>query len=61
MAAAGGVCCTSDTPPEACSAAGFSLSLIGHRASVGGSVGLADWPACLARLTNHPAESGSTL
>ena len=32
--------CTSDTPPEACSAAGFPLALIGRRASVGGSVGL---------------------
>ena len=27
--------CTSDTPPEACSVAGFSLALIGRRAAVG--------------------------
>ena len=53
--------CTSDTPPEACSAAGFSLSLIGRRASVGGSGGLADWPRVLGAVDRPPAESGSTL
>ena len=46
--------CTSDTPPEACSVAGFSLALIGRRASVGGSVGLADWPRVLGAVDNSP-------
>ena len=46
--------CISDTPPEACSAAGFSLSLIGRRASVGGSVGLADWPRVLGAVDRPP-------
>ena len=36
--------CTSDTPPVAHPAAGLLLALIGRRASVGGSVGRADWP-----------------
>ena len=35
--------CTRGTPPEACSAGRISLALIGHRASVGGSVSHADW------------------
>ena len=35
--------CTRGTPPETCSAGRISLALIGHRASVGGSVGHADW------------------
>ena len=42
--------CTSDTPPEDCSVAGCSLTLIGRWASVGGSVGPADWPCMLDRL-----------
>ena len=46
--------CTIDTPPETCSAAGFSLSLIGRRASVGGSVGLADWPCVLGAVDRPP-------
>ena len=46
--------CTSDTPPEACSTVGFSLSLIGRRASVGGSVGLADWPRVLGAVDRPP-------
>ena len=46
--------CTSDTPPEACSVAGFSLALIGRRASVGGSVGLADWPCVLGAVDKPP-------
>ena len=35
--------CTRGTPLEACPAGGKSLALIGHRASVGGSVSHADW------------------
>ena len=35
--------CTSDTPAEACPVAGRSLTLIGRRASLGGSVVNADW------------------
>ena len=35
--------CARGTPPEACSAGRISLILIGHRASVGGSVSHADW------------------
>ena len=46
--------CTSDTPPEACSVAGFSLALIGRGASVGGSVGLADWPRVLGAVDKPP-------
>ena len=46
--------CTSDTPPAAHPAAGFSLALIGRRASVGGSVGLADWPRVLGAVDNLP-------
>ena len=46
--------CTSDTPPEACSVAGFSLALIGRRGSVGGSVGLADWPRVLGAVDKPP-------
>ena len=37
------------------------LALIGHRASVGGSVGCADCCAWMARLTSRPADSGSTI
>ena len=46
--------CTSDTPLEASSVAGFSLALIGRRASVGGSVGLADWPRVLSVVDKPP-------
>ena len=46
--------CTSDTPPAAYPAAGFSLALIGRRASVGGSVGLADSPRVLGVVDNPP-------
>ena len=46
--------CTSDTPPEACSVAGCSLALIGRRASVGGSVGPADWPRVLGAVDKPP-------
>ena len=35
--------CTRGTPPGFFSAGRISLALIGHRASVGGSVGCADW------------------
>ena len=34
--------------------AGFSLALIGRRASVGGSVGLADWPRVLGAVDKPP-------
>ena len=46
--------CTSDTPPEACSVAGCSLTLIGRRASVGGLVGPADWPGVLGAVDKPP-------
>ena len=46
--------CTSDTPPEACSVTGCSLALIGRRASVGGSVGPADWPRVLGAVDKPP-------
>ena len=46
--------CTSDTPLAAHSAAEFSLALIGPRASVGGSVGCADWPRMLGAVDNLP-------
>ena len=46
--------CTSDTPPAAHPAAGLSLALIGCRASVGGSVGCADWPRVLGAVDNPP-------
>ena len=46
--------CTSDTPLEDCSVAGCSLTLIGHRASVGGSVGPADWPHMLGAVDKPP-------
>ena len=47
--------CTSDTPPAAYPVAGFSLALIGRRASVGGSVGLADWRHVLGAVDNPPS------
>ena len=46
--------CTSDTPPAAYPTTGFSLALIGRRASVGGSVGLADWPRVLDAVDKPP-------
>ena len=46
--------CTSDTLPEACSVAECSLTLIGRRASVGGSVGPADWPRVLGAVDKPP-------
>ena len=45
---------TSDTPPAAHPAAGRLLALIGRRASVGGSVGRADWPRSLGTVDNPP-------
>ena len=46
--------CTSDTAPAAYPTTGFSLALIGRRASVGGSVGLADWPHVLGAVDKPP-------
>ena len=46
--------CTSDTPPEACSVVGCLLALIGRRASVGGSVGPADWLRMLGAVDKPP-------
>ena len=46
--------CTSDTPSEACSVAGLSLTMIGRRASVCGMVGLPDWPRVLGAV-NKPS------
>ena len=46
--------CTSDTPPEACSVAGTSFAPIGRWASVGGSVGLADWSRMLGAVDRPP-------
>ena len=46
--------CTSDTSPEACSVAGCSIALIGRRASVGGSVGPADWPRVVGAVDKLP-------
>ena len=46
--------CTSDTPPEDYSVAGCSLALIGRRASVGGSVGPADWLRMLGAVDKPP-------
>ena len=43
----------SDTPPATHAVKGFSLALIGRRASVGGSVGLADWP-CVLGVVHNP-------
>ena len=40
------------TPPPPVK--GFSLAFIGRRASVGGSVGLADWPCMLGAVDNPP-------
>ena len=46
--------CTSDTPPAAYPTTGFLLALIGRRASVGGSVGLADWPHVIGTVDKPP-------
>ena len=43
-----------DTPPVTHAVKGFSLALIGHRASVGGSAGLAEWPCVLGTVDNPP-------
>ena len=45
----------SDTPPATLAVKGFSLALIGRRASVGGSAGLADWPCVLGAVNNPPS------
>ena len=44
----------SDTPPATHAVKGFSLALIGRRASVGGSAGLADWACVLGAVDNPP-------
>ena len=46
--------CTRGTPPEACPAGGKSLALIGHRASVGGSVSHADWSRVIGAVDTSP-------
>ena len=46
--------CTRDTPPEACSAERILLTLIGRRASVGGSVSLADWSCVIGAVDRSP-------
>ena len=46
--------CTRSTPPEACSAGKISLTLIGHRASVGGSVSDADWSRVNGAVDKSP-------
>ena len=55
MYASGRRCvCTSDTPPEACSVEGFCSLRLAARASVGGSVGLADWSRVLGAVDRLP-------
>ena len=44
----------SDTPPATLTVQGFYLALIGCRASVGSSEGLADWPCMLGAVDNPP-------
>ena len=44
----------SHTPPATLAVKGFSLALIGRWASVGGSVGLGDWPCALGAVDNQP-------
>ena len=44
----------SDTLPVTHAVKGFSLTLIGRRASVGSSAGLADWPCVLGAVDNPP-------
>ena len=46
--------CTRGTPPGACSAGRISLALIGHRASVGGSVSHADWSRVNGAVDTSP-------
>ena len=46
--------CTRGTPPEACSAGRILLALIGHRASVGGSVSHADWSRVIGAVDMSP-------
>ena len=46
--------CTRDTAPEACSAGRILLTLIGHRASVGGSVSHADWSHVIGAVDMSP-------
>ena len=46
--------CTSVTLPEPCSVEGISLTPIGRRASVGGSVGLVDWSRVLGAVDRPP-------
>ena len=46
--------CTRGTPPEACSAGRISLTLIGRRASVGGSVSHADWARVIGAVDMSP-------
>ena len=45
----------SDTPPATHAGKGSSLTLIGRRASVGGSAGLTDWPCVLGAVDNPPS------
>ena len=47
--------CTRGTPPGACSAGRISLTLIGHRASVGGSVSHADWSRVNGAVDKSPS------
>ena len=44
----------SNTPPATLAVRGFSLALIGRRASVGGSAGLDDWLCMLGAVDNPP-------
>ena len=44
----------SDTPPATHAVKGFPFALIGHRASVGGLVALADWPCVFGAVDNPP-------
>ena len=46
--------CTHGTPPEACSAGRILLALIGHRASVGGSVSHDDWSRVIGAVDTSP-------
>ena len=46
--------CTRGILPETCSAGGISLTLIGHRASVGGSVSHADWSRVIGAVDTSP-------
>ena len=46
--------CTRGTPPVACSAGRFLLALIGHRASVDGSVSHADWSHVIGAVDASP-------